>query len=96
MAGVEQLAPAPAAGRDVVPEEVTRREADQLRRAGPELLRHRRIDFGHALVSEHVIQDGVLVDVRSPCDRLIEHHKEEPILGALEERLQELASIALG
>src|SRR6266481_4195049 len=93
---VEQLAPAPASGSDVVPEEVSRRHADKLRRLSAELLRHRRIHLGQALMGKDVVQHRILVDSRPPLDRLIEHHEEEPVLGALEERLQELGSVELG
>src|SRR5437763_16812709 len=46
-------------------------------------------------MGKDVVQHGVLIDVRPPLDRLIEHHEEKPVLGGLEEGLQELGSTEL-
>src|SRR2546423_13940444 len=46
-------------------------------------------------MGKDVVQYSVLIDLRPPLDRLIEHHEEEPVLGGLEEGLQELGSIEL-
>src|SRR5205823_13716126 len=83
--GVEQLAPAAAAGRDVVPEEITRRLADQLGGLGPELLRHRRVDLGHALMGIDAVPHGALTYALPPLLRMMKHHDEERLLRALEE-----------
>src|SRR5207249_10964126 len=48
-------------------------------------------------MGKDVIEHGVLIDPRPPppLDGLIEHHEEEPVLRATEERFQQLGSIEL-
>ena len=93
---VEQRPPAPAAGREIVPEEGARCQADQVLRAGPELRGHRGIDLDHAFMRKDVVQHRLLVDLRPPGDRLVDHHEEEPVLRALEERFQKGGGAELG
>src|SRR4030095_12427046 len=87
-AAIEELTPDPSTVHEVVPEEVSRRCAQERLARGTVLLEQRVVELRDPLMREDVVERFLLVDRVVPHDRLIQHHEEKAIQRLREEQLQ--------
>jgi hypothetical protein len=97
LALIKELPPARLCRREVVREELRRCPSQQfVGRRGVELRNDRRVDLGHPLMIEDVVQHLVLVDVITPLHWFVQHHEKKAFQGLGKKQLEQSFAFEIG